>query len=100
MLDPDAALYRKDRALVDDLLSSQPGPTDDQLVTAARLFSRYLGTEHEDLVMDLEKAMAIWGFTVVDTQGRAREIWQSGYRPQLLTTASVGSGADTTQETT
>ena len=95
----DAALYQQDRALIDRLLTSQPTPSNDQVLTAARLFSRYVNTTQEAMVSDLERVMQTWGYSVADTQGRARTIWQSGYRPIPETAQLVGSGADTQQET-
>lgn len=95
----DAALYQQDRAIIDRLLVSQPTPSNDQVVTAARLFSRYVNSTQEAMVSDLERVMSIWGYSVADTQGRARTIWQSGYRPTAETAQLVGSGADTQEET-
>jgi len=98
MSQASAALYESDRALVDGLLRPGTEPTDDNLVTATRLFSRYVGSTQDELVADIERAMAAWGFSVTDTQCKARAIWGNGYRPQAPASIDVGSGADTNQQ--
>ncbi len=98
MSQASAALYESDRALVDGLLLPEAKPTDDNLVTAARLFSRYVGSTQDELITDIERAMAAWGFTITDTQSKARTIWGNGYRPQAPASIDVGSGADTNQQ--
>ena len=98
MIQASAALFQSDRALVDQLLAPGTQPTDDNLVTAARLFSRYLGSTQDELVADLSQAMENWGFTLTDTQAKARAIWGNGYRPQAPASIDVGSGADTNQQ--
>lgn len=98
MSQASAALFEIDRALVDRLLAPDTPPTDENLVTAARLFSRYLGSTQDELVADLSQAMENWGFTLTDTQAKARAIWGNGYRPQAPASIDVGSGADTNQQ--
>lgn len=98
MVEAKAALIEQDRALIDRLLLPETQPTDDNLVVAARLFSRYLGSTQEELVADLSQAMENWGFTITDTQSKARAIWQNGYRPQAPASIDVGSGADSNNE--
>ena len=98
MSQASAALYQSDRALVDGLLQPDTEPTDENLVTAARLFSRYVGSTQDELITDIERAMAAWGFSITDTQCKARAIWGNGYRPQAAPSIDVGSGADTNQQ--
>ena len=98
MSQASAALFETDRALVDRLLAPGTPPTDENLVTAARLFSRYVGSTQDELVADLSLAMENWGFTIKDTQSKARAIWGNGYRPQAAPSIDVGSGADTNQQ--
>jgi hypothetical protein len=92
-------LYTSDRSIVDGLLAAQQ-PNNDQLVDAARLWVRYEGFPGaQDLKLDLEKLLRLWGLDRNELNRRCREIWASGHRPGQKvneTTTQVGSGFDST----
>ena len=94
MIPTNSALYQHDREIIDRLLKTSAEPTPTQITDAARLLSRYQSTTHLDLVTDLIKAMGNWGYTVTDTNNKAKEIWTSGWRPGGHSAVTVGSGAD------
>jgi len=94
LITENSALYQTDRELIDGLLQHQGEPLPRHITDAARLLCRYQGTRHEDLTQDLVKAMANWGYTVTDTNAKAKEIWASGWRPGGYSAVTVGSGAD------
>lgn len=94
MIPTNSALYSHDRELIDSLLKVPSDPTPTHITDAARLLSRYQGTTHLDLVTDLIKAMGNWGYTVTDTNTKAKEIWTSGWRPGGHSAVTVGSGAE------
>ena len=100
---PDAALYRRDRALVSQLLHADD--SDSNVITACRLISRYFRSRtdnqtafQQEMVTDLEAACSNWGLSINDAQGRARILWQSGWKPSVDDVIDVGSGTDTTSE--
>ena len=96
MIPQNSALYKNDRELIDRLLQVPKDPLPSHITDAARLLARYQSTNHLDLVTDLIKAMGNWGFSVVDTNTKAKAIWESGWRPggYDAPTVTVGSGAE------
>jgi hypothetical protein len=93
-------LYSQDRGTVDRLLAAQE-PTEDDLVDAARLLSRYDGFPGAfDLQNDLERAIRLWGLNRESLQARTRALWQGGHRPgaSIANDEPVGSGFDATAE--
>ena len=94
MITTESALYRNDRQVIDALLETSGEPSPTNITDAARLLSRYQDTTHLDLVTDLIKAMGNWGYSVTDTNAKAKEIWTSGWRPGGHSAVTVGSGAD------
>ena len=97
LIPQSSALYQHDRELIDRLLQVNGAPLPSHITDAARLMARYQDTNHLDLVTDLIKAMGNWGFTIVDTNAKAKAIWESGWRPggYDAPTVTVGSGAET-----
>lgn len=88
-------LYEQDRPIVDRLLRHQT-PNDEDLIDCARLANRYSGFPgHPDMLRDLQRAAAAWGFDRGALNVITRRLWQQGFRPVALEEElSVGSGAD------
>lgn len=86
-----------DRPLIEALLAA-PVPTDEDLVNAARLLTRYQASRlSPDLSQMILKALENWRLSVDDLHTRTRAIWASGWRPSRADSPQeqqVGSGAD------
>lgn len=86
-----------DRPVIEALLAAA-SPTDEDIVHAARLLTRYSGSLlSRDLADKILQAPENWGLTLPELQQRARLIWQSGWRPAVPNSPQqqqVGSGAD------
>jgi hypothetical protein len=90
-------LGHRDRKVVDRIAAREAGAfTDQDVVDAARLLTRYSGFPGEaQLRNDLIAAAQRMGFSSRDeVNAAARGIWQSGFQPQQEGAAEVGSGAD------
>lgn len=81
-----------------EALLAAASPTDDDIVHAARLLTRYGNSLlSPDLLAKILQAVENWGLTLPELQQRARLIWQSDWRPALPNSPQqqqVGSGAD------
>jgi hypothetical protein len=73
-------------------LSDADTPSDDDVVDAARLVSRY--SAHPEILKPLAAAVRAWGMDRASLNARARTLWQGGYRPSLGAEVSAGSGSD------
>ncbi len=91
-------MYNTDRDIVSRLASKPLEElTNEDIVNAARLLIRYDGlSDGEDLRGDIILALHNWNKTPNQLHIKAREIWQSGWRPGQLDDDEVGSGADVT----
>jgi len=91
-------MLNTDRDIVDRLISKPLEQlTNEDIVNAARLLIRYDGlSDGEDLRGDIILALHNWNKTPNQLHIKAREIWQSGWRPGQLDDDEVGSGADVT----
>jgi len=95
MKEQNHPLYSIDRDHIDRLLAKEL-PEDGDIVDLARLFLRYEGFPGAlDLQEDLNKTLKLWGFSRENLNARARNIWESGFRPGRKTIDAVGSGFDT-----
>ena len=91
-------LYATDRDHVDRLLATK-SPDESEIIELARLFMRYEGFPGaSDLYEDMNKTLALWGLTRDALNDKARNIWETGYRPGSSKSNSVGSGFDTSDE--
>ncbi len=98
MTDQQHPLYLIDRDHVDRLLAKK-SPDEDDLVNLARLLKRYQGFPGvEELKLDLDKTLKLWGMDREQLYSKTRDIWSSGYRPGQKNDEVVGSGFDTTEE--
>ena len=99
MQDQNHPLYSIDRNHIDALLTRH-SPTDDDLVDLARLLNRYDGFPGaNDLQMDMEKIIKLWGLTKDELNLKTRKLWDEGYRPGSHQDDTVGSGFDTSENT-
>jgi hypothetical protein len=73
-------------------LADAGAPSDDDVVDAARLVSRY--SAHPEVLKPLAAAVRSWGLDRASLNNRARVLWQGGYRPFLGAEVSAGSGSD------
>jgi hypothetical protein len=73
-------------------LADTDAPSDDDVVDAARLVSRY--SAHPEILKPLAAAVRSWGLDRASLNNRARALWQGGYRPFLGAEVSAGSGSD------
>ena len=90
-------LYSVDRDHLDRLLSKDT-PNDADLVDIARLFMRYQDFPGaEDLQIDLNKVLKIWGLSKEELHSRSRNIWSKGFRPNDSSEEIVGSSFDTSE---
>ena len=95
MKEQNHPLYSIDRDHIDRLLAKEL-PEDGDIVDLARLFLRYEGFPGAlDLQEDLNKTLKLWGFSRENLNARARNIWESGFRPGMKAVDAVGSGFDT-----
>lgn len=71
-------------------------PSDQNIVDAARLVTRYRDSLlSRDLTGLLRQVLQRWGMTSDELYTMARTLWQSGWRPSSLDQSTeVGSGAD------
>ncbi len=93
-------LYGTDRDHVDRLLAKDP-PGDEDVVNLARLLNRYEGFYGAlDLQEDMEKILKLWGLSRQMLNDKARLIWKKGYRPGGNSENTVGSGFDTSDNST
>ena len=93
-----AAIREQDLSLSERLLAMET-PDIEAIIDVARLLKRYStpapadATDPVDVVRQrLERTMAFWKMDEGAINRRAREAWQSGYRPRVEE-VSVGSGA-------
>ena len=91
-------MLNSDRDIVSRLASKPLEElTNEDIVNAARLLIRYDGIPScENLRGDIILALHNWNKTPNQLHIKAREIWQSGWRPGQLNDDEVGSGADVT----
>ncbi len=88
-------LYLVDRDHLNKLLA-KISPDDQDLVDLARLLIRYKGFPGaEDLQLDMQKILNLWGMTQDSLNDRTKQIWQKGFRPGSNLEKDVGSGFDT-----
>lgn len=87
-----------DRDVVHRIISkSLDELTNEDIVNVSRLLIRYSGlSDSEDLRSDILMALHQWNKTPDQLQAKAKQIWQSGWRPGQLVEDEVGSGADVT----
>ena len=87
-----------DRDVVHRIISkSLDELTNEDIVNVSRLLIRYSGlSDSEDLRRDILMALHQWNKTPDQLQAKAKQIWQSGWRPGQLVEDEVGSGADVT----
>jgi capsid portal protein len=93
-----AAIREQDMNLSERLLAIET-PDIEAIIDVARLLKRYCtpapadATDPVDVVRQrLERTMALWDMDEDTINRRAREAWQSGYRPRVGE-LEVGSGA-------
>ena len=92
-------LYSVDRETVDGLLAKK-SPNDTDIVDLSRLILRYEGFPGAfDLQEDMKKTLDFWGISIQTLNKRARDIWESGYKPGSQLDGSVGSGFDANEAT-
>ena len=97
MQDQNHPLYSIDRNHIDALLTRH-SPTDDDLVDLARLLNRYDGFPGaNDLQMDMEKIIKLWGLTKDELNLKTRKIWMKGFRPGRYSDQMLGSSFDTSE---
>jgi hypothetical protein len=85
-----------DRPIIEALLY-RSAPSELDIVNASRLYVRYRDSLlSPDLAEMILQALKTWNLSVEELQGRARSIWQSGWRPPMPAAEEqpVGSGAD------
>lgn len=71
--------YKKDRAIVDNLLTVSLSPSDSNLADLARLMIRYQGFPGaRDIQKDLQSLLTQWGFTQESLYQKTREIHRIG----------------------
>lgn len=89
-------MYSTDRPIVDRFMAKPISELSNEDVTdAARLLLRYDNFPGcKDIRGDILLALDKWGKTPEQLHVKAREIWQSGWRPGHLSQDEVGSGAD------
>ncbi len=91
-------LYRTDREHIDRLLSKH-SPNDEDLVDLARLLIRYEGFPGaDDLQLDMNKTLNLWGLNRDSLNQKVRQVWAQGFRPGQSSEDSVGSGFDTSDD--
>lgn len=94
MLNQKHPLQDVDKVVVDRLLAT-PVPQDQDIVDLARLFFRYVEFPGaKALERDLLRALQPWGLDREALNARARQIWQSGFRPVVDEASEIGSGSD------
>jgi len=87
-------MYGTDRRIVDRLLAAS-SPNEADITDCARLLMRYLGFPGaRDIQQDLARSLANWRMDTDQLYRQARQIWASGWRPQVHADQEVGSGAD------
>ena len=90
-------LYSTDRDHVNRLLLRQ-NPNEEDLVDIARLFMRYEDFPGaEDLKIDLEKVLKLWGLNKNELHSTTRKIWEKDFRPDNSSNEIVGSSFDTSE---
>jgi hypothetical protein len=67
-------------------------PSDDDVVDAARLVSRY--SANPEALRPLAAVVRSRGMDRAALNAKARALWQGGYRPTLGGEVSAGSGSD------
>tara|TARA_Y100001968_G_scaffold113054_1_gene102433 strand:+ start:108 stop:425 length:318 start_codon:yes stop_codon:yes gene_type:complete len=88
-------LYSIDRENLNRLLAKK-SPLDEDFVDLARLFNRYEGfIGADDLQVDLKKILKLWGLNRDTLNIKTREIWSKGFRPGQNISKGIGSGFDT-----
>tara|TARA_Y100001968_G_C19451634_1_gene769084 strand:- start:4497 stop:4805 length:309 start_codon:yes stop_codon:yes gene_type:complete len=93
-------LYLVDRNHLNRLLAKVT-PTDEDLIDLARLIIRYDGFPGaDDLQSDMNKILKLWKLTNETLNAKTRQIWESGYRPGNNIDETIGSGFDTSDNTT
>jgi len=98
MKEQNHPLYANDRDIVDRLMGVN-SPNNREIVDLARLFLRYDGFPGAfDLQDDLRKILKLWNISKTILNEKAKEIWQSGYRPGMNDDLVVGSGFDTSDD--
>jgi hypothetical protein len=92
----DHPMYVKDRPTIDSIVYKELKDLGKQeIVDLARLLIRYASSSgQQDIRGQIIQALDRWGKTPEQLQIKAREIWQSGWRPGQLDGDEVGSGAD------
>ena len=72
--------------------------TDDEVVLVAMLHIRYQDNPGvgEEVLRKIQLILINWGIHIDACKARAREIWNSGYRPgvNVKDSAGIGSGND------
>jgi|TARA_R100001443_G_scaffold16704_2_gene27066 hypothetical protein len=89
-------MHSLDRPIVDSIRTKQlKDLTNQDIADLARLLIRYSSYPGKD---NLKQLIISYlhenGKTPEQLQVKAREIWQSGWRPGQVETSEVGSGAD------
>jgi hypothetical protein len=86
-----------DRPVIEALLTAS-APSDQNLVDAARLLTRYRDSRlSPDLAPKILEALRNWSLSAEQLHERTRAIWASGWRPPVPEgpqEQQVGSGAD------
>ena len=90
-------LYAIDRDHIDRLLSRDQ-PQDADLVELARLLIRYDGFPGaDDLREDMERLLSLWSLSRDALNNKTRALWSAGFRPGMAEADAVGSGFDTSE---
>lgn len=93
-MDRSHPMYGADRLIVNRLLAAS-SPSESDITDCARLLMRYLGFPGaKDIQQDLARALTNWRMDSEQLYRRSREIWASGWRPQVHADQEIGSGSD------
>jgi hypothetical protein len=86
-----------DRPVIEALLATAT-PSDQDLIDAARLLTRYRDSRlSPDLIFKILKALENWSLSIGELHEHTRALWASGWRPLTPNSPQeqqVGSGAD------
>ena len=93
-------LHDIDKNITDALIVKQI-PEDIDLINLARLLNRYQDFQGEkDLKADLKKIIKFWNISEEILFAKTREIWSNNFKPINATKDLIGSGFDTSNQST
>ena len=91
-------LHDIDKNIIDDLVVKKI-PSDLDLINLARLINRYQNFPGEkDLKEDLERIIKFWNISEKLLFAKTREIWSNNFKPTNPSKDLIGSGFDTSNE--